>query len=1131
MDKNSLKEYLSSKYQGPESFLKEIIFPIFRNNDFEDGYETEVLDMQPERRTLAEATGIRSVKQLGCIYIGVDPLYIFDITVADRVLMQRNRVGIQRLVRMVMDNFSCAFMVFHYDDAERWDWRFTFCQKKGSNSDATDSKRYTFLLGPGQSCRTARDNFWELHEHRDHLTVQSIEHAFSVEVLSNEFFDKYKQHYEDIILYVTGKRMIKSGSKWVEKTVGEPCEEIMQQFARFENPEKAVRDYVKKLMGRLVFLQFLQKKGWLGVPVDKEWGEGEPDFSQKLFERCTDKYHFIDEVLEPLFNDLNTEREGDISKLSALNSQPVKVPYLNGGLFERDTADEAVFPLPSRYMQDLLDFFAQYNFTIDENDPNDAEVGVDPEMLGRIFENLLEDNKDKGVYYTPKEIVQYMCRESLTAYLQNDIVVPSLREAIRQFVATKDVELLGSYKDEIDQRLRDVKICDPAIGSGAFPMGLLREIYFCRAAIEGFDQQLAAEIKKHIIQQNIYGVDLERGAVDIARLRFWLSLVVDEATPHALPNLDFKIMQGNSLLEQYEGIDLSLMSDSGWLVSAPKPDMDLFGNISATQLEMTFSSMRHVSDLQSKIQQYFSIGDYRTKVALFKGIEEDVRQHILYNVDVRLGQAQRIVEELEQLSNLKPIQQKELARMKEAVARYHAIYNDVETMSFPNNRFFLWHTYFKDVFDRGGFDIVIGNPPYVSAPTQLSNSELAEQRMAIIQSQKYSTLFQKWDLYIPFIELGCMINKRNGITSMIVPFPVTNQVYARELRRYLIHNYELLEIVDTSNIKLFENASVSNCILFVRKNKGNGKTWISKIDNGIISRAFVQPHTILIQDESSYIWNVTEQNRNNKRFEKFYKLGDFCYISVGMVLNAHEKLAKGLFTKDDLISLTKDDIHTMEYIEGKDISRYAINRVRYLEFGSERCPKLIRRPTFPELYDRPKLLTNKIGSMMAVLDFNHILCDQTNRICIRWTDLKGVDNQSINGSIKRYSFMTRFEMEQLSEKIDLFYLLGLINSKQANWFLDNIRGVGNIDVNPDYIRNIPIPLASKEKQIQIKELAKEILADKRTAPAADTSQLEQQIDFLVYHLYGLTYDEVLIVDPETPITREEYENETRNDEK
>lgn len=188
MNKESLKEYLSSRYQGWSSFLNNVIFPIFGEDDFEDGFETELLESQPERRQLAEATGIRSIKQVGMMYVGVEPLQIFDVTVSDRVMMEHNRVNIQRLIRAVMDQFSCAFMLFHYEDDTRWDWRFTYCRKSGNKEESTDSKRYTFLLGPGQSCRTATDNFIALYDKRNSLEIKDIENAFNVEALSKEFF-------------------------------------------------------------------------------------------------------------------------------------------------------------------------------------------------------------------------------------------------------------------------------------------------------------------------------------------------------------------------------------------------------------------------------------------------------------------------------------------------------------------------------------------------------------------------------------------------------------------------------------------------------------------------------------------------------------------------------------------------------------------------------------------------------------------------------------------------------------------------------------------------------------------------------------------------------------------------------
>ena len=170
-----------------------------------------------------------------------------------------------------------------------------------------------------------------------------------------------------------------------------------------------------------------------------------------------------------------------------------------------------------------------------------------------IFENLLEDNKDKGAFYTPKEIVQYMCRESLIAYLEEKTKIDA-----RAFVINHEVNFTDSQKADVSKALLDVKICDPAVGSGAFPMGMLNELLACTQLLVG-DSKSRSYLKKHIVKNNIYGVDIEKGAVDIARLRFWLAIIVDEEEPIPLPNLDYKIMQGNSLLECYDGIDLSKM--------------------------------------------------------------------------------------------------------------------------------------------------------------------------------------------------------------------------------------------------------------------------------------------------------------------------------------------------------------------------------------------------------------------------------------------------------------------------------------------------------------------------------------------------------------------------------------------
>ena len=1051
MNKEILKEYLSNRYQGWHSFLNNVIFPIFGEDDFESGFETELLEIQPERKQLAEATGIRSIKQIGMIYVGVEPLHIFDVTVNDRVMMERNRVNIQRLIRSVMDQYSCAFMLFHYEDDARWDWRFTYCRKSGNKEESTDSKRYTFLLGPGQSCRTATDNFMALYDKRNSLEIKDIEDAFNVEALSKEFFGKYKTQYETFVNYM------------VDPTNGMRQHFIDTDFDHTgmtadkirDREEKPIRDYVKKLLGRIVFLHFLQKKGWLGVPAGKEWGEGDRNFMLNIFKNANEnqKGNFLEEILEGLFAealDRDRSAQDDLYDTKVEGFHNCRIPYLNGGLFERDILDKKSCHFPASFFDSLLTMLSQYNFTIDENDPNDAEVGVDPEMLGRIFENLLEDNKDKGAFYTPKEIVQYMCRESLISYLQTDQREED-KECIRLFVSTHDATLLGDLKEEIEQKLYNVKICDPAIGSGAFPMGLLRELFLCRSAIEPNIMENAANIKRHIIQNNIYGVDIERGAVDIARLRFWLSLIVDEKSPEALPNLDFKIMQGNSLLEQYKGVDLSTMTEK---------------KVGTEQYITIFDSMLDVyrKNLRDKLAEYYVCPNHDKKMLLRKDIADIVKQELIeQSIDID--------------------------------------FEDVDLSA--NSQFFLWHTWFHDVFSRPskeGFDIVIGNPPYISAPTQIVSPELNEQRKRIVASKKYKSLNEKWDLYVPFMELGLQLLCPKGIFAMIVPYPLTNQKYGKKLRKMLAEEYRLLEIADLNGTKIFENATVSNCIPFIQNSQPNGELRITQIfEDKIIREVLSKSPGALKQDDKNYVWNLTEEERTGNRFANMNVLGDFCYISKGMVVNANENTEKGAFRKEDLISDSLDAIHCRKYIEAKDIDKYQVKRVRYLEWNTERCPDKLSRPTFRELYDRPKLIMNCLGTINVTIDTEeHFLHNHSIYCAVLWKDLKDVINKSISSSVKKFCKHKRLVMESMSKEVDLYYLLGILNSSMADQLLADQRG-GDYHIYPEHIRNLPIPVPQRETQDAIGKIAKEILHRRETN--TDYSELEEQINRLVAVLY------------------------------
>ena len=396
-------------------------------------------------------------------------LFCYDI---HRGSVVNRRVGLRNLVRTFINPrwgvFDAALVVFDSQDH----WRLSFiCDIK---EESTAPKRYTYVFGNKDLLyRTPIERFLFLH--KKGLSFENLKTAFSVEALSDEFFERYRKLYADFIQYVTGKCFVKSGSKWVEKNVGNPNTALMQAFG---NDEKKIRDYIKKLMGRITFLHFLQRKGWMN---------GDLNYMQNLFEHSCYQDDYLDSVLEPLFfgilNTKPSEREALFEKFGwdrALLAEWKDIPYLNGGLFERDVDDEPVSVFPAEYFRRLFQFFSEYNFTIDENDPNDAEVGVDPEMLGKIFENLLEDNKDKGAFYTPKEIVRYMCQESLIAYLETATSIA--KDKIRAFVVSSEEGAVGipeAKKPKLITALEEIKICDPAIGSGAFPMGLLNELLHC----------------------------------------------------------------------------------------------------------------------------------------------------------------------------------------------------------------------------------------------------------------------------------------------------------------------------------------------------------------------------------------------------------------------------------------------------------------------------------------------------------------------------------------------------------------------------------------------------------------------------------------------------------------------------
>ena len=438
---------------------------------------------------------------------------------------------------------------------------------------------------------------------------------------------------------------------------------------------------------------------------------------------------------------------------------------------------------------------------------------------------------------------------------------------------------------------------------------------------------------------------------------------------------------------------------------------------------------------------------------------------------------------------------------------------------------FEWQEEFKSIFETGGFDCVVGNPPYVSAPNQVDNEKLKKQREYLSTCGKYASLYQKWDLYIPFIEKGLNILKAGGIYGAIIPYPFTNQTYASLLRRLILQNYNLSELVDLKGVKVFAHATVTNCIPMIRKEKCGGTVAISHIDaEQNINIAFEKPITELVIDEKTGMWNLENKEINNIKYANLHVLGDFCFISYGLRANSDEKTARGKFRKEDLISETVDEIHCRKYIEAKDFSRYSINRIRYLEYGTKRSPSQLVRPTFNDWYEPDKIFVNILGNLTVALDTaNKFIHDNSIIGVALWKDLENIENRSISGSITRYSRLSRSEMEELSKKVNLYYLLAILNSKYASYLLDIQRG-GDYHIYPEHIRNLPIPIASPADMQTLSDCAKTMLDLHAKLKETKTPQEEQiitnaiqalddKIDELVYKIYGLTEEEMEQVKP------------------
>jgi len=968
MNTSIIRQIFQAKFDYP-TYCNEIVHNVFGCNDIST--RPELLDTTADgdnsyyigRQTDADG------RELGFFYTRV----------AQGSDVRRKRVGLRKMIAPYLKyDVDAAIAVF----ADESHWRLSYiCDMK---EGVTNAKRFSYILGDEQGqYKTPLERLDTIYAKRGRFVLNDLREAFSVDALSDEFFDEYHIHYDRIVA----------------------------ELARQGKTGAVYHDYVKKLMGRIVFLHFLQKKGWLC---------GDTNFMLNTFSLSNRRNDYLESVLEPLFfGILNTEpakREQVFSRngwQQSLVEKWASIPYLNGGLFERDDVDNLRIVLPESIFSNLFAFLASYNFTVDENDPDDAEIGVDPEMLGKIFESLLEDNKAKGAFYTPKEIVRYMCKESLIAHLASKL--PDVADGVvRAFVESHEMQPeLESYRNILESVLREVKICDPAIGSGAFPMGLLNELWRCREALG--TQMSRLQLKKEIIENNIYGVDIERGAIDIARLRFWLSIVVDSEKAEPLPNFDYKFMQGNSLIESYGGFDLSRIA--GKTVGRPS---------TSTQYVIGLDSDLSQKNLQRLLREYFSVTDHQKKATMRSAINAEVKTLIRESV----GGTPTFLAKLEQLDPS------------------------------ANQDFFLWHTWFKDIFDKGGFDIVIGNPPYIRR-TELPEAAKVEYE------RTYKSATSQYDIYLLFIEFGLSICNSKAQLCFINPIRFFSSDYGKGCRPIIIKNNYLWRVVDVSQIEVFKNAMTYPCVLHIQK----------------IER-------------------------------KDYEIEFYSPENLQVVCNVATSKCKFLH-KQNIIS---DPCCRIIVSEGHDLIQKIDNNSKPIETWYNVARGLPNNKVDFEGKKYKSLKSTMVKRYRIIDDYKYIDTEFSDRFSKEMIILPRTV-LFLQATLKEKDIVLLDRIYYLTEKtaVNSKFVLGVINAKITTYWFEYYYGTtkvsgGYFDLNGTQIKSIPIPKATFEQQKQVAKMVDAILNKKKNNGNDDTSDMEQEIDRLVYKLYNLTDEEIGVIE-------------------
>jgi 23S rRNA G2445 N2-methylase RlmL len=1033
-------------------------FSIKSVNDF---FKNKISSFSPNRENLdyilkdTDFTHFSDLQKIGEVeFNNSDELIVFTCKFQG-ILSERSSKKRQFEIakKVLKEDFKDGAIFIFYDENDCF--RFSFIRKNYGNKDQkfTNWKRYTYFVDPARTNKTFKNRI----NGCNFSSLEDIQEAFSVEKLNKKF-------YEDI---ATAFYSLIGGKVSINKKEVSFDAKLQLPSTPVEN-RKGYQEFAVRLIGRTIFCWFLKnKKSDSGVPlIPEDWLS-----SNMVTSVNNDKHNYYHSILEKLFFLVLNKKQEDRKPYVLPNNHEI-VPFLNGGLFEAQ--DDDFFPkdnhgihsenkilnIPNQWFKDFFETLEQYNFTIDENSINDFEVSIDPEMLGTIFENLLAEidpdteksaRKSTGSFYTPREIVDYMVEQSLLQYIKTKTNIED--EEQLEVLLKDDSENPFNEKETIVilQALSEVKILDPACGSGAFPMGVLHKIigllkkldknavWWKAKQLEKIDNALVRKTmetklnqansdyirKLGVIQHSIYGVDIQPIAAEISKLRSFLSLIIDENIDdnhpdgnrgiEPLPNLEFKFVTANTLISLDEGntIGKSMTFDFG-----------------------------ETSELQNQLQKIRS--------AYLQATPTDKQQ---LKTDFEKLQTQIYKNELKAGGQNKRAQQ---------LAAWKPFSNDSSTWFDPD-----W------MFGVEKFDVVIGNPPYGS---------IIKDNKEYFNSH-YKCTEGKHEIYKYFIERGLYFLKENGTNSYIVPDTWTGLGYFKKLRKLIFEKYNLISISKTL-YKVFEMAMVDTNIFFIQnsKNKTN--------DYYLVSGDLINKEIKLLELNEEFVLNIKDNNNVVRKVD-----------SVSTTLNNFSEIWQGLIAygkKNQPRSFTSENKETefhRKLLYGKNVSKY------YIEWGGEylKYGDWLHRPRPSYIFDNEKILVQRIRNPQL-----------KQRLVCAFDDEK-----YINGT-----GMSNILLKKGEKDVSLKYILAIINSKLINyWFAYYFN---DVNIKPEQLRKIPIIKCNSFLQKKFENSINEI--DLALEDNLCTKEIETKIDIMVYKLYELTYEEILVVDPEFSMSKQEYDN-------